>query len=155
MNKLGIMVEQLDFSQLGISLTESLNRLLATNADIDAIVFYENWAVAPLAPNFSCMMEREVWGLKGTLMSTNLKTAERMLKCPGPNRRLFYVWDLEWLRLPFTQFEKLSSIYCNPNLELVACSPGHADLLTKLWKKPVAVMDNFNPDILKGLIRGI
>lgn len=155
MTKLGIMIEQLDFSQLGIKLTENVNQLLESDPSMDVIAFYENWAIAPLAPHFSLMMEREVWGFKGTLMSTTLKTTERMIRCPGPSKKIFYVWDLEWLRLPFAQFEKLSEIYCHPSIELVARTSGHADLLTKVWKKPIAVMDNFDTETLKRLSNGL
>lgn len=152
MFKAGILVNKLDFSQQSLHLIMSVNKLLYENPTSDFIVFYETWGRQPLAPKFATMMERECWGLEGTLISTTLINTSRAIRCPGPTKKLFYVWNLEWLNLQNINFEELAKIYCHPTIELVARSESHYKALKDVWKEPIAIMDNFNPTVLKELI---
>lgn len=152
MIKSGILVNKLDMSQLGYSMTVSVNELLNENNDLDVLVFYETWGKAPTQTQFCMMMERECWGLQGNLISTDIRTTERMIRCPGPRKKYFYVWNLEWVFMDGLSFEYLSSVYCHPSIELIARSQSHAKILTETWKKPAYVMENFDKTVLKAII---
>ncbi len=152
MIKAALLVEQIDISQLGYCMSVSLNQLVVDRPDMDFLVFYESWAKAPMPMRFASIMEREAWGFNGTMISTNLKTTERMIRCPGPKRRLFYVWNLEWTYLNGFSYEYIRNIYCNPSIELIARSKTHSDLITKLWKKPAYIMENFDKRVLEEIV---
>jgi hypothetical protein len=53
------------------------------------------------------------------------------------------VWDLEW---NFGQYnaEEISKIYCHPELLLIARSEEHSKIIEQCWKKPVAIIEDFN-----------
>jgi hypothetical protein len=148
MIKAGIMVREAGVSQLGLYLISSVNQLISDKPDLDVLVFYQNWASFPVLPRFGLLLEREVVGLEGTVMSTDLSTTQRLLKSPGPKRRLFYVWNLEWLEMQQMNYAPLHDVYTNPALELIARSEHHAHLIEKLWKKPSYIMEDFDPKVL-------
>jgi len=152
-NKAGILVNKIDFSQFGLALTRAVNKISIENADIDIIAFYQTWGRYPLAPRFTSMMEREAWGFDGTLISTNINTTMKNIKCPGPQKKLFYVWDLEWLYLQEPVFAQLAKIYCHPKIELIARSNTHYKALKDAWKEPICIMDNFDNETLKSLVK--
>ena len=152
MSKAGILVNKVDTSQLGYTLCMSVNELMQEDPSLDIMVFYETWGKPPGPTNFCMLMERECWGLDGPIIATNLHTAQRAIRCPGPTKKYFYVWNLEWTMLQNVMFEHLQEIYCHPNLELIARSESHAKIITDLWKKPKFVMDNFDKDVLRRII---
>lgn len=152
MLKSGIMVNKLSISQLGYCLIESVNKAVGNGLDI--IVFYEDWDTTPAIPRFCTLMEREIWGLDGVAIATDLKTARRLLKCTGPTKKYLYVWNLEWLQQQNLPFESAYAVYMDPNLELIAKSEYHAKLLEKVWKKPAFIMEDFNPKVLRQILSG-
>ncbi len=155
MIKSGIMVRNLDMSQFGVFLMDNVNSLLDEYGDnLDILVFYEGWGKLPMSPRFCSLMEREVWGLDGVVMSTDIKTTQRLIQCPGPTKKFFYVWNLEWLGLQQNgvDYSWLHDIYCNPAIELVARSNNHARLLEKIWKKPAFIMEDFDKTVLKEIL---
>lgn len=143
MNRAGILVECINLSQLGICLTTALNEIEQKNI-LDVIVFNYRWERLPLVARFCMMQPFEAWGFDAPIMATNLKTAMLLLKCPLPTKKFFYVWDLEWLYQKSEQYKFYQSIYQNPDLELIARSESHANLITKCWKKPLFIMENFD-----------
>jgi hypothetical protein len=152
MIKAGIMVKEVGISQLGLYLISSINTLVHTRPDLDVIVFYQTWAPFPALPRFGLLLEREMVGLQGTCISTDLTTTQRLLKAPGPERRLFYVWNMEWMDKPNMSYAALNEIYNHPSLELIARSEYHAHLLEKLWKKPAYIMEDFDPTVLAKIL---
>lgn len=147
-----ILVNSLDVSQLSISLCKNLNEVLSTTQYLDSIVYYQTWGKIPFAPKFAILMEREFWGATGVAISTNLATTEKLIKCPGPKKKFFYVWNLEWLNMQNPDYDKLSNLYNNDEIELIARSPYHAAVLESIWKKPAFIMEDFEPEILKKII---
>lgn len=146
------MVNKLGVSQLGYCLIEGVNKAVGNGLDI--IVFYEDWDMFPATPRFGLLMEREIWGLDGVAIATDLKTASRLLKCIGPTKKYLYVWNLEWVQQQNVNFEAVSTVYMDPNLELIAKSEYHAKLLEKVWRKPAFVMEDFEPTILREILIG-
>ncbi len=143
--KVGVAVTNLGPTQLNYFLIQNTNRLLAERHDVDLIVFYENLHNPCLTMNFGSMQLTEAWGYDGTLIATTLSTASKILQFPGPSRKLFYVWDLEWLRMREKSFSELRSIYANPRLQLIARSDEHARVLEACWNTPIlGVVEDFN-----------
>lgn len=151
MIKSSILVRNLDIAQLSVSLIKSVNRLLAENPYMDTIVYYQHWGRLPIPPRFGMLMEREVWGSSGACIATDLKTAEKLGRCPGDLKKFFYVWNLEWLQYG-GDYTTINNIYQNPEIELVARSEYHAEIIEKVWKKPAYIMNDFDPEVLKKIL---
>ena len=148
MKKIGVIANNLAVSQLSECLVESFNYISESGLDVDTIAFYKKHPVLGTVPLFSCMEQTEIWGYEGVVIATCLDSAERLIKITGPTKKFFYVWDLEWTRKSGQRYSKLKSIYQSPDIELIARSEHHADLISKYWKKPVAIMKDFDPEVL-------
>ena len=123
MNQFGVITYSLDVSQQGLIITHNLNQITSKYYDISPIVFY-----------------REYY----PVIAKSLETAQRLLSSPAPIKKFFYVNNLEWLYSRNNNYDELSEIYANDNIELIARSEYHFDLLQKSWKKPVAIIEDFN-----------
>jgi len=146
MNKFGILTYALDISQQGLLITKNMNNLVEDKniGYYDPIVFYSDYYQHVLTPLFAMMPLVEAWRFNGPLISTNIETTQYMMKCIGTEQKFFYVMDLEWLNMKQLIFKHLNKIYNNDSIHLIARSKLHADVLTKCWKKPIAIIPNFN-----------
>lgn len=141
MHRLGIAVPSLGAGHLSYVLVRNVNQLLRRGYDTDVVLFYENLTRPGLWPDCAVMQMAEAFGYDAPMIATSLSTAEKLLRFPGPAKRVFYVWDLEWLRLGNQkQFEHLQSVYGNTRLMLVARSRDHARVLENAWNRPVAAI---------------
>ena len=144
MHKLGILVPHLGASHQNYCLLRNVNRLLTQSADTDVILFYENLNIPCVQPMAAMMQIHEAWGFDAPVIATSLSTAEKLIRMPGPTKKIFYTWDLEWLRMPQKLWEQLYSVYAHPSLRLVARGEDHKQILQDAWNKKVdAVIDDF------------
>lgn len=145
MNKLGIAVPNLGAGHMSYCLIRNINLFMSERYDTDITVFYETLALPCLPPACAVMQIHEGFSFDGPMVATSLSTADKLARWPGPSRRLFYVWDLEWLRMPQKSFEQLRGIYGNPDFDLIARGPDHAHVLMDVWNVPVKyVVEDFN-----------
>jgi hypothetical protein len=144
MVKLGIAVKDLGPSQLNFNMIRAANSLVMSRPDIDIIGFYENIQRHCLAMNFAVMQIAEAFAFDGTVVATTFSTAEKLLRFPSPKKRLFYVWDLEWLRSPRTPYRTWQAVYGNPELTLLARSQDHAKAIGQAWNREVGILEDFD-----------
>lgn len=148
-NKLGICINNLGPSQLNYFLIKSINEYLDSNINTDIIAFYENIQPKCIPTKFALMNIIEAWDYSGTLIATDLSTASKIAKFPSVTRKIFYIWDLEWIRLRQKQFEELRSIYGNPELELVTRSVDYKKIIENCWNVEVKyTIENFEIETL-------
>ena len=152
MIKAGIMLIKVDNSQIGYYATKSLNYIAEKQVNVDIVMFVKEHAVHPVIPLFATMSETDIWGYDAPVIATDLASARTLLSSSGPTKKYFYVWDLEWLRLPEYNHEELSKIYNDENIELIARSDRHYMLIKECWKEPAYVMPDFTPNMLMGII---
>src|SRR5438270_13265760 len=111
--KLGILLPDLGANQLAFYATNYANQA-AIHDGQEIILFYETPCVpCILNISFATMQVYEAYSFDGPLIATNLNLANKLLSCFGTNKKYFYVWDLEWLRMQNKNFEKLHHIYTN------------------------------------------
>ena len=154
MKKISVMVDSLNRSQLSLSLITSFNELSDSRNDLDTIVFYRNPTIAPITPLFSCMSDAEAWGYDGCVIATDLKTAKSLIDVTGPTKKYFYIWDLEWLSKKDFFYDEMFDIYNSEELELIARSKHHSELISRCWKKPSMVMEDFEKQKLLDICGG-
>lgn len=150
--KLGILTNKVDISQLGVTLTAEVNALVISKG-IDVIVFHHDWEIVPAIPHFAFLQEKEVWGFDAPVIATNVFQAEKLIRAPRPTRKYLYVWNLEWL-YEDTDYNIYAHIYQHDNLELIARSVSHAQIIEQCWKKPAFIMDDFDHNVLERIATG-
>ena len=59
--------------------------------------------------------------------------------------------DLEWLyqRAPYSAFE---NIYLNEEVEIVARSQEHSDIIESCWKKPSTIIEEFDHEAISRFV---
>ena len=144
--KLGIVVNATSISQNLDYIINSLNHLsIATN--IDCCVFRCNVDKLISVPKFAIMNLDHLWGFDGIAIATNLYTAQKLLACPRPIKKYFYISDIEWFYVR-TKYKELSEIYQNPELELITRSKSHQKLVQQCWNRDSQIITNFKPDLI-------
>lgn len=143
------MVKDFSHSQANFFFIKNTNEFLQKYIGFDIIGFYEALAAPCITPNFATMQLSEAFSYDGTMIATTLNTAHKLIGFPASKNKLFYVWDLEWLRMPFKEYNALYSIYGNPELTLIARSQEHKRVLEMAWNRKVdLVIDNFDMEKL-------
>lgn len=144
MLKIGVIVDNLGPNQLAHAVISSANIYLEKNrGKTDFLVFQKNILPYCLRPNFAVMNTSEAFDFDGVLIATDINAASQIVKYPGPKKRIFYSYDLEWLRMQ-RNYEMLHPIYSHSRLEVWARSNHHARLIEQTWGVKVKnVLENF------------
>jgi hypothetical protein len=145
--KLGFLIKTLGTSQQGLLMTSNLNALLSIRHDLEVTVFYEDYDRFPIETKFALMQNRQAWGYKGILISTDIECTHLLATLPGPCKKFFYTWNLEWLYEPMS-LEYCMRAYQDDDIDLIARSRSHSTLLTRLWKEPKHIIEDFDYDEL-------
>jgi hypothetical protein len=129
-------------------LVDNINTLLRQHYEYSPIIFYQNIGKCVL-PLLCChMYMQQAWGFKGTLISTDITTTIILDKCLTTRKKIFYVFDLEWITQSNKPYSLFKSIYDNPEISLLARSSSHFDILKKTWKTPIGILNEYNHEEL-------
>ncbi len=146
-HNINFLVSELGPTQQNYYLIRNVNRLHEDKTNYNVQVFTENLSRFCMKPIFGVMSVAEAWGQNGPFIAVNQSTAAKMLNYPLASRKLFYVWDLEFIRPWNLAYDYYSSIYTDKDIELIARSKDHADLIRNAFNKDcIAIVDNFNID---------
>lgn len=122
-------MEDFGASQISYYVTTRFNSLCEKWAllknKIDVVVFYDNLHRNCMIPQFATMQMIEAWDQKGVTVATSLNTAYKLLSFPGPIGKIYYVWDLVWMRMNPRIYSISRDVFTSPNLTLVARSLHH------------------------------
>lgn len=128
--RLGVLTDSLDPGQMAYTFVREANRALREGVLEDAAAFVVRGGLPCLTPSFAVMPAADAASFRGVLVATCQRTAALALACPAASRRIFYVWDLQWLREP-ASFRDLLRLY--RETEVWARGPSHARALRDGW----------------------
>lgn len=145
--KIGIYIRDLGCSELNYCLIKQINAL-SNEGVINPTIFIEEVAPVFIQPKCSVMQSSELWGFYDTVVCTNLSSAQKLIKIPTVNKKIFYVWDFEWFRFKNKNNELMSSIYNHKDLQIINKTQEMALAYKQLWgKDSLFCMEDF--DVLK------
>ena len=108
-----------------------------TRPEKDAVVFYENMSSYCMPANFAVMDISECWSHSGPVIATSFSTAEKLSAFPS-ERKLFYVWDLEWIRnSKIKQYDQYKEAMLDDSMELIARSSHHKLAIENCFNRKV------------------
>ena len=142
--KIGLLVDQLQPTQLLYQFVFTANKFLLKNDWADFCIFYRNFGALPLQPNFGTYTSESAFAYDGFTIASDIAGAQSILRWPGPNRRnlYFYLNDLEWLSLRDRfSYEALASIYLHPKINLICRSEEHGEIVRAVWKEPKFIIE--------------
>jgi len=147
LNKISFLVPDTGSSQLAFYLISEINKLTQIRPEIDAIIYCESSQRNCIPTNFSVLNISEAWGNDGAVIATTVSTAEKMLSF-NSNKKIFYVWDMEWIRNPqgqSVQYENYADIYTNKSISLMARSVSHKKIIENAFNREVKnIVSDFN-----------
>lgn len=132
----GILVKNLYNSELNFRLITQANKLMKDGI-ADIIFFYEDALSAVIDPIGTTMQMVEAYEYRNPLIATSLSTAQKLLNFPRSVKKVYYLWDLEWLRFKNESYNGFKNIYGSQELELVCRTQDHKVLVEKLWHRSV------------------
>lgn len=148
MKNLAILVDKLGFTQKSQMLCEELNKM---SEDINVTVFCAEYAPVPIKTNFPVMELIKCYDFKGVFIATDFYTVQIMNNCLFPQKKFFYVWDLEYLYHPLP-FDILNNLYNSKDVELLSRNVDRDMILESVWKRPHSVLHEFNHKELEALL---
>lgn len=140
----GVLVRDLSSSELAFRLLGHARRR--------PLAFFQEQPLLPVVePAGPVLGTADAWGYRGPLVATTLGTAARLAAFPAPAARVFYVWDLEWLRLGAFPHAAVAAVYRDPRLALVCRHQDHRAAVEAAWARPVAgVVEDADPYAILG-----
>jgi hypothetical protein len=144
---INFLVDNVGASHMAFYLVESANTM-SHDGTACVTIFYDQLHRPCRKLLVPAMMMIEAWAQPGVSIATSLSTAARLLSFPGPQQKMFYVWDMSWMRNP-KRVGPFSELFRNPDLTLIARCVDHAKALQNNFNVKVPyVFDNFNNEAL-------
>jgi hypothetical protein len=141
--KLAVMLKDLGVGQLAHALITGANALLEARTDLDVVALYECLTSPCVLPHFATMQVAEGWTFDGVVVATDLSTAAKLQTFPSAVRKLFMVWDLEWVGAK-RPYRELAPLYRDPEFALLARSADHARAIRGCWNVGAAVVGDLD-----------
>lgn len=151
MNSIAALLNNLSISQNSYNMIKSFNQLSGNQNNV--CCFYHNLSSPPVEPLFAMMNIYYLNLFKGSVIATSLHTAQTLLNLNTKVNKYLYLWDLEWLTVPY-YFNEFSKIL-NSELKIIARSEAHAAAIENCTNKKVQyLLDDWNPHQLLEIING-
>jgi hypothetical protein len=153
-SKIGIIVPHLGTCQIAHYAVRYINYMLAQTSKFDFVLFYEELVKPRIRPMCASVNISEIWAFDGAIISYNIENTITAINAICPKTKIFYAWDVEWIRPKKNNFLYNMQAYRSPDVKLIARSKSHADAIAKYSNRvPDAIIDNFNlPEIIKHFV---
>lgn len=111
----------------------------------EPFIFVEDIQPPCMQLQASCMNISEVFSFAGMLISTNLRNTAIAINAKTAAKKIFYVWDLEFLRRGNNDFLRNNEIYRSPEVKIVCRSIDHAKVFENYSnRRPDAIIPSIN-----------
>lgn len=137
-SRIGIILNNLGPNQKAYFAIRQANLL---HSKYDISLFIENMMPVCADVISPILSLNEIWPFRGTLIATDIEGALRLSKLTNPSRKIFYVYDLEWIRNK-TNFIYNVNAFQDEKITLVARSAEHASLIERYSNRKV---EKINP----------
>lgn len=145
---IGIVVPHLGASQLAYYTIQAVNKI----KDTDCVIYYENMVFPCIKPSCAVMCLNHMINFEGVLISTTINTTISAINVGHKAKHIFYVWDVEWLRIGKQSFLYNLQAYRN-NIILVCRDYSHSKLLANYCnRKDINVIPEFDIEKIASLI---
>ena len=147
---IGIIVEEISSNSHDYIMINSLNEI---SKNYDCCIFTNIIKDMPIKNNFAILQMSNAFNHTGTLISTNIVTTQILCNCLMAKNKYYYINSLEWPNVNNLKNSSLHKIYYNNEIELIASSRSHFNLLSKLFKKPSHVISLWDHEKIGELLK--
>lgn len=121
-SNVGIILDNLGPNQKAFSAIKQINNDIDEGSQTNYTLFYRNMAQPCLHANCSVMNVNEIWHFNGFLIATDIESAILLSKVVNESKKVFYVFDLEWLRRGKNNFFYNMQAFRSPDMKLIVRS---------------------------------
>lgn len=141
---IGIILRSLECSQIAYEVISTINAEISNGSPHDYRIFFENLQLYTVNPLCAVMNVSEIWSFDGLLISTTIKNTALSLKTVCNTKRIFWSYDLDFLRDKQNYLYNLS-IYRNNKIDLFTRSKDASDAVYNFCnRKPNGIMPEIN-----------
>lgn len=146
--KIGVLVENTSFGDMNYHVIKELNEKTDDN---EVVLFSLDISSMVLRPEFAIMsMSKVTHFYHGLLVATSLETAKILSKTSNKNRKVYYIYSMEWLYKTFV-FDEIYDIL-HSGLTLVVRSDDQKQFLERTFNLDnLSVVEEFNLEKINGI----
>jgi hypothetical protein len=145
------LVNHVGASQMMFYLIEQANEI-NKQGSLHASLFYSDLHRPCRQLELPTFLMIEAWAQPGVSISTSIPTTLSLLRFPGPNVRMFYVWDMSWMDNP-KRYGVMTSLFRHPSLHIIARCNHHAQIISNNFNIEVKhIVENFQHQNLSEVI---
>lgn len=153
-HKLGILIDNIGKSSSNMHLFNALHRLNTQDNYANIDLFYNSMSPPFMNIPYSINHFSEVWCYNSNIVATSFSNISKLLLVPFNGKRIYYVWELEWIDTVLN-YNDIESVFQNPKVKIVARSDYHKQLIQKTFnQQDVPVVDKFDIGQLLEVING-
>ena len=140
---IGIVKNNIQVQARDIMAIENINQL--NDSNVNSCLFCNHVdQFFPLEINTTVLQKAQVLDFDGIVLTDDLLVAQELVNLPYARKRYLYFYDLDWKYINNFAFTHISNLVFNDNIELIARSKSHYDLIKKLFKKPSYIMEEWD-----------
>lgn len=137
--KIGIVSENFGASQQAFTIINSANEFAKNNTNC-CILFNLEYVPHCIKSDVCVMNVSELFGYSACIISCCLESTKFSLKASGNGPRIFYIWDIFFLRKGSEIYDENIKVLTNSELLLVCRSNDHADMVENYCNRRPAVI---------------
>lgn len=148
----GIYLDDLGPSEQAYYAIKRANELQQNSPNnVDVTLFYNNMATPCIKPICAVCSSNELWAYKGMVITTNINNSITLSKIPTRHNKVFYVYDLEWIRPASRDFLHNVKGF-DESIKVVARSSDHVFPIENYSNRKVnAIVERFDIQLMIGM----
>lgn len=148
--KISFLIDNIEQSELLYDISQFVNK---SNNEHDIIIFFKNHGVPYRTPSCPQMNICDLYGYGGSAIATSIDTARILINAVGPQEKIFYPYDVEWLSFPTFSYGQLNSIFNSKDLLKFCRSESHKKAIENSFDAEYNIAENIEcllPYIMDG-----
>ena len=140
---IGILKTSLQNTDKDFFAIRSLNQLMQTSTNACLFCDYIDNDFK-LQVDTNVLQRANMFKFNGILITDNLARSQDFVHSTYAKKRFLYLYHLEWPYINNLEYAHIQRIILNDNIELIARTKSHAELIESLFKKPKYVMPEWD-----------
>tara|TARA_R100000963_G_C4588115_1_gene66385 strand:+ start:80 stop:538 length:459 start_codon:yes stop_codon:yes gene_type:complete len=99
----------------------------------------------------NALQRAQAFNFNGTIITQELPLVQDLKNIVYATKRYIYLYDMDWMRIKDLQFSHIRETLLHEDIDIVVRSDSHYEIVSRLFKTPVAIMKYWDVNLLKEL----
>lgn len=148
--KISFLIDNIEQSELMYDISNFVDKFCD---DHDIIIFFKNHGIPYRTPSCPQMNICDLYGYHGSAIATSIDTARILIKAVGPQQKIFYPYDVEWLNFKTFNYTQLHQLFNSTELFKFCRSESHKKLIENSFDAEYNLAEDIEcllPHIMEG-----